>query len=90
MPHQYVPIIPSLDLSSMQESSKALEILPGKMLNINNALTKEQKNSLTTVLQAHVVAFAWDYHDIKSIDPNLCMHMIYINNGCTPIRQPQR
>jgi hypothetical protein len=66
-----------------------LEVKPPKMLNINNALTKQQK-SFHIVLQAHAATFAWDYSDMKGIDPKLCIHKIYINEGCRTIRLPQR
>lgn len=42
------------------------------------------------VLQEHTTTFAWDYHDMKGIDPTLCMHKIYINDGFKPVRKPQR
>ena len=42
------------------------------------------------MLQAQQGAFAWDYRDMKGIDPLLCTHRIYIKEDYLPIRQPQR
>jgi hypothetical protein len=35
-------------------------------------------------------AFAWDYADLKGIQPDTCTHHIYTNDQIRPIRQPQR
>lgn len=35
-------------------------------------------------------AFAWDYPEMKGIDPQSCMHKIYIDKDAKPIRQPQQ
>eukprot|EP00253_Pinus_taeda_P029953 PITA_29953 len=70
--------------------SKTVEIEPGKTLNINANLTPEQETKLIHILRKHKNAFAWDYPDIKGIDPQLCTHHIYIENDAKPVRQPQR
>ena len=49
--------------------SFAIEIFPGKTLNINKNLEKSQQGELTKILQKHSTAFAWEYTDMKGIDP---------------------
>ena len=49
-----------------------------------------QQGKLTKVLQKHSTAFAWEYTDMKGIDPKTCIHHIYIKENNRPIRQPQR
>eukprot|EP00253_Pinus_taeda_P007596 PITA_07596 len=80
-----------MSLFSMEEfGSSAIEIFPGKALNINRNLEKSQQEELTKILQRHSIAFAWEYTDMKGIDPKTCIHHIYIEEKSRPIRQPQR
>ena len=69
---------------------KIVEIEPGKTLNINANLTYEQEKKLIQLLRKHKEAFAWDYPDMKGIDPQLCTHHIYIEKDVRLVRQPQR
>jgi hypothetical protein len=69
---------------------KSIEISPGKSLNINANLDEQQKQNLIQVLSKYQQAFAWEYSDMKGIDPQLCTHHIYIEKDARPIRQPQR
>eukprot|EP00253_Pinus_taeda_P021920 PITA_21920 len=71
-------------------NSKVVEIEPGKTLNINANLTSHQEVKLVNLLQKYKGAFAWDYPDMKGIDPQLCTHHIYIEKDARPVRQPQR
>ena len=71
-------------------NSKTVEIAPGKTLNINANLTPEQETKLIHLLTKYQEAFAWDYPDMKGIDPQLCTHHIYIEKDARPVRQPQR
>jgi len=70
--------------------SSTIEIFPGRTLNINKNLEKLQQEELTNILQKHSAAFAWEYTDMKGIDPKTCIHHIYIEESSRPIRQPQR
>jgi len=70
--------------------SSTIEIFPGRTLNINKNLEKLQQEELTKILQKHYAAFAWEYTDMKGIDPMICIHHIYIEENNRPIRQPQR
>eukprot|EP00253_Pinus_taeda_P012024 PITA_12024 len=71
-------------------NSKVVQIEPGKTLNINTNLTPDQETNLVNLLQKYQGAFAWDYPDMKGIDPQLCTHHIYIEKDARPVRQPQR
>ena len=48
---------------------KTIEIEPGKTLNINKNLTAEQEKKLVQLLKKYKGSFAWDYPDMKGIDP---------------------
>ena len=56
--------------------SSTIEIFPGKTLNINKNLEKSQQGELNKILQKHSTAFAWEYTDMKGIDPKTCIHRI--------------
>ena len=80
-----------MSLYSIEEfGSSTIEIFPGKTLNINKNLEKSQQEELTKILQKHSTTFAWEYTDMKDIDPKTCIHHIYIEENSGPIRQPQR
>eukprot|EP00253_Pinus_taeda_P019786 PITA_19786 len=80
-----------MSLYSMEElGSSTIEISPGKTLKINKNLEKSQQEELTKILQKHSTAFAWEYNDMKGIDPKTCIHHIYIEDNRRPIKQPQR
>ena len=42
------------------------------------------------MLQEHSSSYAWEYTDMKGIDPNICIHHIYIEENAKPVRQPRR
>lgn len=69
------------------DNSKVVEIESGKTLNINVNLTPDQESRLIHLLRKYQQAFAWDYPDMKGIDPQLCTHHIYIEKYATPVRQ---
>ena len=70
--------------------SSTIEIFPGKTLNINKNLEKFQQEKLVKTLQRLSSAYAWEYTDMKGINPKTCTHHIYIEKNSKPIRQPQR
>jgi hypothetical protein len=74
----------------MSDLTKQVEVSSGRCLNINNRLSQSQQAKLVTMLQCQHRAFAWNYENMKGIDPLLCTHRIYIKEDCLPIRQPQR
>ncbi len=70
--------------------NSSIESFPGKTLNVNESLEEMQKNQLIEILQKHSSTFAWEYTDMRGIDPKTCIHDIYIEQNARPIRQPQR
>jgi hypothetical protein len=68
----------------------AVEIAPGRFLNINANLNDQQQQKLIQILSKYQQDFSWEYSDMKGIDPQLCTHHIYIEKDTRPIRQPQR
>ncbi|XP_025616851.1 uncharacterized protein [Arachis hypogaea] len=45
---------------------------------------------LLEVLRKHKKAIGWSLADIVGIDPRMCMHRIFLQEGAQPVRQPQR
>jgi hypothetical protein len=74
----------------VSSKSIAVEIEPGKTLNINPDLSTAETHRLMKLLIEHKEAFPWDYMDMKGISSELCTHHIYIKEECRPICQPQR
>jgi len=48
---------------------KTIKIEPRKTFNINKNLTGDQEQKLVQLLRKYKEFFAWDYLDIKGIDP---------------------
>ena len=57
---------------------------------MNKNLEKFQKEELIKALQKHSSAYAWEYTNMKGINPETCIHHIYIEENSRPIEQPQR
>jgi hypothetical protein len=55
-----------------------VEITLGRFLNINANLNEQQQQKLIQILSKYQQYFAWEYPDMKGIDPQLCTHHIYI------------
>jgi Rps23 Pro-64 3,4-dihydroxylase Tpa1-like proline 4-hydroxylase len=66
-------------------NNKSVEIAPGRSLNINANLDEQQQQKLIQVLSKYQQDFAWEYSDMKGIDPQLCTHHIYIEKDARPI-----
>ena len=80
-----------MPLYSMEEfGNSVVEIFPGKSLNINKNLEKFQQEELIKTLQKHSFAYAWEYTDMNVINPETCIHHIYIEENSRPIRKAQR
>ena len=73
----------------MVEKVVKTTIALGKELNLRKSLSQEQHHDVLQLLQKHQDAFAWEYMDMKGLDPTLYTHRIYINLDCKPMRQPQ-
>ena len=61
----------------VQPKTTLAEISLGKFLHLNPELEKQQTEKLLELLKEQSRAFAWDYSDMKGIDPNTCSHHIY-------------
>jgi hypothetical protein len=66
-------------------NNKSVEIAPGRSLNINANLDEQQQQNLIQFLSKYQQDFAWEYFDMKGIDPQLCTHHIYIEKDARPI-----
>ena len=64
--------------STKKFSNSLIEIFLVKTLNINDNLEESQKEELIKMLQEHSSTYAWEYTNMKGIDPNTCIHHIYI------------
>jgi hypothetical protein len=74
----------------VQPETTLAEISLGKFLHLNLELEKQQTEKLLELLKEQYGATAWDYSDMKGIDPNTCSHHIYTQEGARPVRQHQR
>lgn len=74
----------------VQPETTLAEISLGKVLHLNPELEKQKTKKLLELLKVQFGAFAWDYNDMKIIDPNTCSHHIYTQEEARPIRQHQR
>jgi hypothetical protein len=57
---------------------KSVEIALGRFMNINTNLNEQQQHKLIQIIYKYHQTFAWEYPDMKGIDPQLCTHHIYI------------
>lgn len=71
-------------------SQAYIYIFSGKTSNINNNLEEFLKKEFINMLQKHSSTYAWEYTDMKGINPKTCMHHIYIHENVKRVRQPQR
>ena len=55
-------------------------------MNINENLEKLQKRKLVEILQKKSSTYAWEYTDMKGIDPKTYMHHIYIEENARLVR----
>ena len=58
-----------------------------KFLYIKDGLSENQQAQLLKVLKKQAGAFAWEYIDMKGIQPDTCIHHIYMDPSMSPIRQ---
>ena len=67
-----------------------MEFGPKITLRINSALSTSQENEMCKLLKNHSDAFAWNYKEMKGVNPSVYSHHIYIKEYCKPVRYPQR
>ena len=66
------------------------EFSPGNVLHINVGLTESQQEQLLNVLKNQSGEFAWEYNDMKVIQPDTHIHHIYMDPTIPPVRQRHR
>ncbi|XP_019157162.1 PREDICTED: uncharacterized protein LOC109153743 [Ipomoea nil] len=83
---------PKLELKPLPNSLKYAFLGPNNTFPVIIAsnLSHEQETSLLVVLKKYKSAIGWTVDDIKGISPTVCMHRILLEEGATPVRQPQR
>ncbi|XP_072064290.1 uncharacterized protein [Arachis hypogaea] len=57
---------------------------------IASVLSSQEEGKLLEVLRKHKKVIGWSLADIVGIDPRMCMHRIFLQEGAQPVRQPQR
>ena len=50
-------------------------------------MEKFQQEELIKTLQKHSSSYAWEFTDMKGINPETCIHHIYIEENSRPIRK---
>jgi hypothetical protein len=75
--------------TTVVHNNKSVDIAPGRLLNINANLNEQQQQKLIQILSKYQQAFAWEYSDMKGIDPQLCTHHIYIEKDAEPSDNPK-
>ncbi|XP_019179258.1 PREDICTED: uncharacterized protein LOC109174479 [Ipomoea nil] len=85
-------IPPTLELKPLPSSLKYAFLGPNNTypVIIASDISLEQEQSLLDVLQKYKSAIGWTVGDIKGISPTVCMHRILLEEGSTPVCQPQR
>ncbi|XP_074300737.1 uncharacterized protein LOC141632048 [Silene latifolia] len=57
---------------------------------VNPSLTENQLSALLVVLRTHKKAIGYSIDDLQDINPDFCMHRIYLEEGQRPSAQGQR
>lgn len=86
--HDYILSSIKRNTCSILDLSKKVEITPGRPLNANKMLNRQQDKLLISLIQKHKTTFVCDYGDMHGIHPRLCTHRIYIKEYCKLIRKP--
>ena len=55
-------------------------------LHINAGLSENQQEQLLKVRKKQAGEFAWEYIDMKGINPNTCIHHIYMDENIPLVR----
>ncbi|XP_026458954.1 uncharacterized protein LOC113359557 [Papaver somniferum] len=61
-----------------------------RLVRIGSLLSDEPVNQLVAVLKENMDAFAWNMHNMKGIDPEVCYHHLRIDPSFKPVRQKMR
>lgn len=70
-----------LEWNNLTKGVKMIEVQLEKTLNINSWLIDDQERRLFEILKANETSYAWDYSDMKGIDPRIYHHHIYTDES---------
>ncbi|RDX68657.1 hypothetical protein CR513_52332, partial [Mucuna pruriens] len=82
---------PQLDLKTLPSNLKHAFLKPHTSLPVITftTLTRLMEDRLIRVLRNNKEAFRWTIHNIKSINPTICTHRIYMEDEYEPRALPQ-
>ena len=58
--------------------------------SVNATLPPLEKAQLISLLKEYIDVFAWEYHEMPGLDPNLVAHALNMEPGARPVVQPMR
>lgn len=76
--------------TDLVENLDTVEVAPGKIVNINAALTGTLRDSLVKLLTQHFTTFAWSHSDMEGIDLGVIAHHLSVLPDAKPFRQKRR
>ena len=53
--------------------------------SVNVALPPLEKAQLISLLKEYIDVFAWEYHEMPDLDPNLVAHALNVEPGAKPV-----
>ena len=56
--------------------------------SVNATLPPLEKAQLISLLKEYIDVFAWEYHEMPGLDPNLVAHALNMEPGARPVVQP--
>lgn len=83
---------PKVDLKALPQGLRYAFLGQGDTFHviIFSDLSAEQSKKLIDMLNEHKSALGWTIGDIKGVSPLICSHMIHLEEGAVPHRDPQR
>jgi hypothetical protein len=61
-----------------------------RLVHIAASLLDHQDDLLIEVLRENIGQFAWSYHDMPGLDPNLVVHHLTVDPEIKPVRKKIR
>ena len=59
-------------------------------ISVNATLPPLEKAQLISLLKEYIDVFAWEYHEMPGLDPNLVAHAFNMESRAKPVVQPMR
>ena len=80
---------PTLELKTLPSTLKYvfLDEEKAKPMIISSKLDLKQEEQLLEVLRRNEEAIGWTLTDLKGLDPSLCTHRIFLEDGSRPVRE---